>query len=52
MRIIVQATGETLDRGNSKEDRAKARNLICRAVQPRNTAASSKRAREFNRATA
>ena len=47
MRITIQATGETFDRGNSTEDRNRARNIICRAVNPRNTKASSQRQREY-----
>lgn len=47
MRITVQATGETIDRGNSTEERNRARNLICRVVNPKNTKASSQRQREY-----
>lgn len=49
MRITVQATGETIDRGNSKDDRNKAAALICRIVRPRFTPAARQRANAFRR---
>lgn len=49
MRIVVQATGEHLDRGNTKDDRNKAAALICRVVRPRFTPAARHRANEFRR---
>lgn len=49
MRIHIIASGETLDRGNSKDDRNKAAALICRVVRPRFTPAARQRANEFRR---
>ena len=52
MRITIQATGEQLDRGNSKDDRNKAAALICRIVRPRFTPAARQRANAFRRGRA
>lgn len=52
MRITVQATGEQLGRGNSKDDRNKAAALICRVVRPRFTPAARQRANAFRRSLA